>query len=52
MLETSVGKPKLAYSVAEASEITSLSKAFLRKEIKDKNLKAKLVNRRVLILII
>lgn len=41
---------KLAYSVAEVSEKTSLSMAYLRKQITAKKLKAKLVGRRVLIL--
>lgn len=50
MLETVTEKTKLAYSVSEASERTSLSKAFLRNEIRAKKLKAKLVGRRVLIL--
>ncbi len=50
MLEVVTDKTKLAYSVAEASEITSLSKAYLRNEIRAKNLKAKLVGRRVVIL--
>ena len=41
---------KMAYSVEEISEITSLSKSFVRNEIRDKKLRAKLVGRRVLIL--
>jgi len=41
---------KIAYSVEEISEQTSLSKAFLRNEIRAGHLKAKLVGRRVLIL--
>ena len=41
---------KLAYSVEEISAQTSLSKAFLRNEIRAERLKAKLVGRRVLIL--
>jgi hypothetical protein len=43
-------KERLAYSVEELSEMTSLSKEFLRKEIKAKNLKAKTFGRRVLVL--
>lgn len=43
-------KTKLAYSVAEASEVTSISKSYLRNAIRAKNLKAKLVGSRVLIL--
>lgn len=41
---------KLAYSVAEAAERTSLSKPYLRNEIRDGNLKVKRFGRRVLIL--
>ncbi len=41
---------KLAYSVEEISLMTSLSKAYLRNEIRAKTLKAKSVGRRVLIL--
>ena len=41
---------KLAYSVEEISEQTTLSKAFLRNEIRDGNLKVKRCGRRVLIL--
>jgi excisionase family DNA binding protein len=41
---------KMAYSVAEASALTSLSKSFIRNLIRDKKLKAKTANRRVLIL--
>lgn len=43
-------KNKTAYSVAEVAEMTSLSKSFLRNEIRAKNLRAKAVGRRVLIL--
>jgi len=43
-------KTKLAYSVAEAAEVTSMSKSYLRNEIRAKKLKAKLVGNRVLIL--
>ena len=51
MLETVTGNVnKMAHSVEEVSELTSLSKDFLRKEIREKKLKAKLVGRRVLIL--
>lgn len=41
---------KLAYSVEEISEATTLSKAFLRNEIRAGNLKVKRCGRRVLIL--
>lgn len=50
MLETIVRKEKLAYSIAEAADLTGVSKDFVRKEIRSKKLKAKLVGRRVLIL--
>lgn len=43
-------KEKLAYSVEEISEQTTLSKAFLRNEIRAGNLKVKRCGRRVLIL--
>ena len=43
-------KTKIAYSVAEAAEVTSMSKSYLRNEIRAKNLKAKLVGNRVVIL--
>lgn len=43
-------KDKLAYSVEETSERTSLSKAFLRLEIKRGKLKIKRFGRRVLVL--
>lgn len=49
MLNTTV-TPKFAYSVEEISAMTSLSKAYLRNEIRAKTLKAKSVGRRVLIL--
>ena len=42
--------PKLAYSVEEISEQTTLSKAFLRNEIRAGHLKVKRCGRRVLIL--
>lgn len=41
---------KRAYSIDEISEQTSLSKSFLRKEIRLKNLKARRFGRRVLVL--
>lgn len=41
---------KFAYSVEEVSKMTSLSKAFLRNEIRAENLKVKRCGRRVLIL--
>ncbi len=43
-------KPQLAYSLVQASESTSLSVVYLRKEIRSKSLRAKLVGKRVLIL--
>ncbi len=45
-----VTKNKLAYSVEQISEQTTLSKAFLRNEIRAGNLKVKRCGRRVLIL--
>jgi excisionase family DNA binding protein len=42
--------PKLAYSVEEISERTTLSKAFLRNEIRAGNLKIQRFGRRVLVL--
>ncbi len=41
---------KLAYSVAEAANKVSMSKSYLRNEIRAKKLKAKLIGNRVLIL--
>lgn len=41
---------KLAYSVEDVSNQTTLSKAYLRNEIRDGNLKAQRFGRRVLIL--
>jgi excisionase family DNA binding protein len=41
---------KIAYSVEELSKLISLSKGFIRKEIKAGNLKAKNFGRRILIL--
>jgi excisionase family DNA binding protein len=49
MLEIITEKTKIAYSVEEISEQTSLSKAFLRLEIKRGKLKIKRFGRRVLI---
>ena len=43
-------KQKIAYSVEEMSEQTTLSKAFLRNEIRAGKLKVKRCGRRVLIL--
>jgi excisionase family DNA binding protein len=39
----------ISYSVEQASERTSVSKSYIRNEIRDGRLKAKLVGRRVLI---
>ncbi len=41
---------KVAYSVEEAAIQTSLSKSFIRNEIRDGNLKTRRIGRRVLIL--
>lgn len=41
---------KLAYSVEEISETTSLSKSFLRNEIRARRLKIKRIGRRVLVM--
>jgi len=49
MLDIITEKTKIAYSVEETAEQTSLSKAFLRLEIKRGNLKVKRFGRRVLI---
>jgi hypothetical protein len=48
--ETITAKLKVAYSIDQLSDQTSLSKAFLRNEIRLGRLKAKLVGRRVLVL--
>lgn len=50
MLQATETKPKLAYSVNELSEQTTLSKAFLRNEIRAGNLRARRIERRVLIM--
>ena len=50
MLEQIIHKPKMAYSVEEISAQTTLSKAFLRNEIRAGKLKVKRCGRRVLIL--
>jgi excisionase family DNA binding protein len=50
MLDIITEKTKIAYSVEETSEKTSLSKAFIRLEIKRGKLKVKRFGRRVLIL--
>ena len=49
MLEIISDKSKLAYSIEETAEQTSLSKAFLRLEIKRGKLKVRRFGRRVLI---
>ena len=49
MSETITKNTKIAYSVEEISEQTTLSKAFLRLEIKRGKLKVKRFGRRVLI---
>ena len=50
VMEVAEVSQKMAYSVEEFSGLTTLSKAYLRNEIRDGNLKAKKVGRRVLIL--
>ena len=50
MLNSITENQKMAYSIGEISEQTTLSKAFLRNEIKAGNLKATNFGRRVLIL--
>lgn len=50
MMQTSVANNKFAYSVEEISEQTTLSKAFLRNEIRAGHLKANRFGRRVLVL--
>lgn len=50
MLETTKPTEKLAYSVGDVAALTSLSKPFLRNEIRAGNLKVKRIGRRVLIL--
>lgn len=50
MLETIPDKNKITYSVEEISEQTTLSKAFLRNEIRAGKLKVKRCGRRVLIM--
>ncbi len=50
MMQQSVTNNKFAYSVEEISEQTTLSKAFLRNEIRAGKLKVKRCGRRVLIL--
>lgn len=49
MIETVIEKNKIAYSIEESAERTSLSKAFLRLEIKRGKLKVRRFGRRVLI---
>ena len=50
MLQSVTDQQKLAYSVEELSEKTTLSKAFLRNEIKAGRLKTQRFGRRVLVL--
>jgi excisionase family DNA binding protein len=50
MGESVTENQKLAYSINEASSLTSLSKSYLRNEIRDGNLKSRKIGRRVLIL--
>lgn len=50
MIDVITEKQKIAFSVEEISEQTTLSKAFLRNEIRAGKLKVKRCGRRVLIL--
>ena len=50
VMQENVIQNKIAYSVEEISKQTTLSKAFLRNEIRAGNLKVKRCGRRVLIL--
>lgn len=50
MMHTTITENKIAYSVEEMSELTTLSKAYLRNEIRAGRLKVKRCGRRVLIL--
>ena len=50
MAEIKTEKNKLAFSIDELAEMTSLSSAFLRNAVKQKQLKAKHFGARVLIL--
>jgi excisionase family DNA binding protein len=50
MTQSNVTNNKFAYSVEEISEQTTLSKAFLRNEIRAGHLKANRFGRRVLVL--
>lgn len=50
MIQSVTTEQKIAYSVEEAAEQTTLSKSHIRNEIRDGNLKARKIGRRVLIL--
>ena len=50
IMQTTITENKMAYSVEEMSELTTLSKAYLRNEIRAGRLKVKRCGRRVLIL--
>jgi excisionase family DNA binding protein len=50
VMQQTITQKKIAYSVEEISEQTTLSKAFLRNEIRAGNLKANRFGRRVLVL--
>lgn len=50
MIGVAETKEKMAYSVAEISELTTLSKAFLRNEIRAGHLKIKRFGARVCVL--
>ena len=50
MIQSVTREKKIAYSVEEAAEQTTLSKSHIRNEIRDGNLKARKIGRRVLIL--
>jgi excisionase family DNA binding protein len=49
-MQEKINNPKLGYSVEEASEVSSLSKPFIRLEISRGKLQAKKCGRRVVIL--
>lgn len=48
--QTSISTGKMALSIEQAAEATSLSKSYLRNEIRNGNLKAQRIGRRVLIM--
>jgi len=50
MIETATKRYRRAYSLDDLESETSMSKAFYRKEIREKRLRAKLVGSRVVVL--